>query len=137
MLERLEHGPAQQVLAREQVLLPERGPARLREPDPQQLAGVVPLVERLGAVHALVALQPDQRRAEARGEGARRLSLADAGLALEQQRLREPQRQEERRGEALVGQVAGAVEQRGDGLRPGDRGLQRAAHRAFAASTAS
>ena len=41
-----------------------RSPRGLREPDPQQLPRVVPLVEGLGRVDALVALQADQRRVE-------------------------------------------------------------------------
>ena len=64
---------------------------------PQQLAGIVPLVERLGRVDALVALQPDQRRVEHGGQRLGRLGLADAGLAFEQQRLRQPHGAEQRR----------------------------------------
>ena len=40
--------------------------ARLGQPDAEQLARVVPLVERLGGVDALEALQPDQRGVEQR-----------------------------------------------------------------------
>ena len=59
----------------------------------QQLARVVPLVERLGGVDALVALQPDQRGAQRRAASALAASvLPTPGLALEQQRLRQAQR---------------------------------------------
>ena len=62
--------------------------ARLGQPDAQQLARVVPLVERLAGVDALVALQPVQRRVQHAGQRLGRLRLADARLALQQQRLR-------------------------------------------------
>ena len=41
---------------------------RVRQPDAQQLARIVPLVQRLGRVDPVVALQADQRRVEDRGE---------------------------------------------------------------------
>jgi hypothetical protein len=63
------------------------GAARVAErPDGQQLAGVVPLVERLVGVDALVALQPDELPPEHGGQHPGDLGLADAGLALQQQR---------------------------------------------------
>ena len=52
----------------------------------EQLAGVVPLVDGLGDVDALVALQADQLAAGPAGQHLGHLGLADAGLALEQQR---------------------------------------------------
>ena len=54
-------------------------------PKPQQLLGVVPLVQRLGGVEPLVALQPDELPAEHVGQHPGDLGLAHAGLALEQQ----------------------------------------------------
>ena len=60
--------------------------ARLQRARVQELARVVPLVQRLRRVDALVALQPDQLRAEDAGERLPDLRLADAGLALEQER---------------------------------------------------
>ena len=63
-LDRLEHGPPDQELAAEQLGLVDR--ARLRCADVQQLAGVVPFVDRVGDIEPLVALQADQRRSRAR-----------------------------------------------------------------------
>ena len=85
-------GRRDQVVRAEQVLLAQRLAARVGQPDAEQLAGVVPLVERLGRVDPLVALQADQRRVEHGRERLGRLGLADARLALEQQRLGQPQR---------------------------------------------
>ena len=53
----------------------------------QQLPRVIPVVDRVMQVDALVTLQPDQARARSRGQGAGDLGLADPGFALEQQRL--------------------------------------------------
>jgi hypothetical protein len=72
----------------------------------EQLARVVPLVERLVRVDALVALQPDQVATQDRSEHLRDLGLADPDLPFEQQRP--PQRQRHVHGgrEPAVGQVA-------------------------------
>ena len=94
VLERLQQRPPQQELASEQLA---RLGARLGGADRQQLALVVPVVDRVVEVDALVALQADQPRARRRGERARDLGLADAGLALEQQRLLEGRRRGRRR----------------------------------------
>ena len=75
--------------------------------DPQDLLGVVPLVERAGLVDALVALQPHQARAGGLRDGARQLGLADAGGAFHQQWLAQPVGEEHRCGRCGVGQVAG------------------------------
>ena len=72
----------------------------------QQLARVVPVVHGLGGVDALVALQADQLAAGPPADHLGDLGLADAGLALEQQRPLQRQRQEDGRGQAVVGQVA-------------------------------
>ena len=72
----------------------------------QQLAGVVPLVHGLVGVEALVALEPDQLAARPRRDGLGDLGLADTGVALEQQRPLQPEREEDRRGQPLVGEVA-------------------------------
>ena len=80
--------------------------AGLGGPQVEQLAGVVPVVDGLGGVDALVALQADQLAAGPAAEHLGHLGLADAGLALEQQRPAQRQRQEHRRGQPLVGEVA-------------------------------
>jgi hypothetical protein len=83
VLERAQEGPADEVVGPEEVLLAQLLAARVRQPDAQQLAGVVPLVERLGGVDPVVALQADERGVEHGGERLGRLGLADARLALE------------------------------------------------------
>ena len=57
-------------------------------------------------VDALVALKPDQARSGGRRERLSDLRLADARLALEQQRLLERNREEHGDGEAPVSEVA-------------------------------
>ena len=83
---------------------------RLGQPDGEQLTLVVPVVERLARGQALVALQPHQRRVQGLGEDLRGGRLADPGLALEQQRQPEPERQEDRRRHPFVGEVVVLVE---------------------------
>ena len=56
----------------------------------EQLLAVVPLVEGLGLVLALVALQPQQPAAGGRGQRLGQLGLADAGRPLDEQRLLQP-----------------------------------------------
>ena len=72
----------------------------------EELAAVVPVVDGLGGVDALVALQADQLAAGPRRQHLGHLGLADAGLALEQQRPAQRHGQEHRRRQPLVGQVA-------------------------------
>ena len=74
--------------------------------DLQHLPRVVPLVERLVRVDALVALQADQAAIEHRGEGLGHLGLADADLAFEEDRSSERQRDVQRGGQPAVGEVA-------------------------------
>ena len=71
----------------------------------QELTRVVPLVERLRGVDALVALEPDQLGVEDAGERLRELGLADAGLALEQERTLHREREIDGAGKAVLGQV--------------------------------
>src|SRR5262249_8190238 len=75
----------------------------LCDADPEELSRIVPLVERLRRVDALVALEPDQPRVEHLGEGLRRLGLADARLSLEKQWLRQAEREEQRGRAPTVG----------------------------------
>ena len=53
----------------------------------QKLLGVFPLVERLGLVQSLIALQADHLQAAPGGDRLRKLGLADAGGAFDQDRL--------------------------------------------------
>ena len=72
----------------------------------EQLARVVPFIDGVSEVDAFVALQPDEPRAEHVGHDLRGLSLADARLALDEERLFELQGKEYRRGEAAVADIA-------------------------------
>jgi hypothetical protein len=92
------------------------------EADLQHLARVVPLVGGAGEVQALVALQADQRPAQHGGQRLRDLGLAGAGLAFQEQRALQLQRQEHRGGERALGHVVqreqvrrGVVDARGQG----------------------
>ena len=73
--------------------------------DAQQLLLVVPLVERLGLVEALVALQADEPGAGDLGHRLGQLGLARAGRALDQDRLPQPVGEVDDPGDALVGEV--------------------------------
>src|SRR5262249_25592489 len=84
--------------------------------DREQLLAVVPLVQRLGLVEALVALEADQRAVEVARERLRQLRLADAGRPLDEDRLAQAggQVRDERR--RLAGQVPDGLEAIGDVL---------------------
>ena len=87
--------------------------------DAQQLLLVVPLVERLGLVEALVALQADQPGAGHLGHRLGQLGLARARRALDEDRLLQPVGEVHDAGDALVGQVVDLPQRladRGDGL---------------------
>jgi hypothetical protein len=73
--------------------------------DPQQLLLVVPLVQRLGLVEALVALQPDQAGAVHLRHRLGQLGLAGAGGALDEDRLAEPVGEVDDAGDTFVGEV--------------------------------
>ena len=79
--------------------------ACLAQPDLEHLARVVPLVDRGRDVEALVALEPDEPAAEHRREDLGDLGLADARLALEQDRPAELEAQEDDGRERPVGDV--------------------------------
>ncbi len=80
----------------------------------EDLSREVPVVERLRGVDALVALQPDQRQVERRGERLGECGLAGAGLALDQQRPLHPQGQEGDGRELVVGEIARCAEPPGE-----------------------
>ena len=90
--------------------------ARLEQPDLEHLARVVPLVDGRVDVEALVALEADEPGAEGRREDLGELGLADAGLALEEQRAAELEGEEDRRRERAVGDVVALAEVVLDGL---------------------
>ena len=74
--------------------------------------GVVPVVDRVMQVDSLVALQADQARAGGGRQRPRDLRLADAGLALEQQRLLERDREVDGQRERAAGEIALGGERR-------------------------
>jgi hypothetical protein len=115
--EGLEERPLQQVLPRE-----DRGLERFRGRAPplrglhaQELARVVPLVERGLDVDPLVALQADQLRAEDAGEDLGDLGLAHSRVALDEERLAHLHREVECHGDGGVGDVAAALHRLEDG----------------------
>ena len=71
----------------------------------EELARVVPLVERMADVEPLIALEANQVGPERRGDGGGERGLADACLAFEEQRPLQSQRQEQRDREATVGDI--------------------------------
>jgi hypothetical protein len=97
--QRLEQRPAQEELRGVQL-------GRAARAQLQQLARIVPVVQRVVDVDALVALQPDERRAGRRGECLGELGLPDAGLAFEQQRAAQLQSEVDDGPKTLVDEVA-------------------------------
>ena len=81
------------------------------EPDLHHLRRVVPLVDGGGDVEPLVALEADQLAPERLGQNLGDLGLADAGLALEEERPAHLQREEEHGRKRPVGDVAGGGEE--------------------------
>ena len=69
----------------------------------EQLTGVVPLVDGVRHVEPLVALQADQPSAARRRQSLGRFGLADPGLAFQQQRLADRQRDEKRGCQSALG----------------------------------
>src|SRR3954447_21686916 len=128
VLERLQERPAHQKLPGVELVL-EAGPVLghakgLCRADVQELPRVVPLVDRLVHVYALVALEPDERRFEDAREYLRHLRLADPGLAFQEERAAELEGEEDRGGQALVRQVVALPELDGELLRTRNAGGQ-------------
>ena len=94
---------------------------RLERPHVQDLAGEVPVVEGLGRVDALVALQPDERQVHRLGERLGQGGLAGARLALHEQRPAQAQGEPGDRREGVVGEVAGLAERIGQVVRRAER----------------
>src|SRR4051812_9569264 len=113
--DRAHQRPLEQELLAEDVvlhLLPARA-LGLRL-DAQELLAVVPLVERLGLVEPLVALQAHEGAIEVLRQRAGELGLADAGRALDEDRLAEFGGQVRDERGRLAGEVADGAQARGD-----------------------
>src|SRR5207302_11108707 len=89
---------------------------------------VVPLVDGMCEVDALVALQPDQSSAQDLGHHLGRLGLPHAGLALDEQWLLQLEREEDRGRQSSIAYVAPLAQALLDGLdrcgRPGFHGVK-------------
>ena len=111
----LEQGAGEEELLGEEVVL-DLGPvAFLLGLDAQELLLVVPLVEGLGLVEALVALEADQAGAGDFGDALGKFGLAGTGRALDDDRLAEAVGQVDDAGDPLVGQVLGLGQHGADG----------------------
>ena len=109
-LERLEERPPDEELRFEDAATVADVAAGLAQPDLEHLARVVPLVDRVRDVEALVALEPDEPAAEARGEDLGQLRLADPRLTLEEQRPAELEGQEDGGRQRAVAEVVPGTE---------------------------
>src|ERR687889_1609628 len=108
MLQRLQQRTAYQELAVVEVALdafPIFAAEGFGGANVEELAGVVPLVDCLVDVYALVALQADERRLEDAGENFGDLGLADPCLAFQEQWPSKLEGEEDRGGQPLVRQV--------------------------------
>ena len=89
----------------EQILLRALGPRVTQRANVEHLPGVVPLVDGVVNVDALVALESDELAAGHPRHGAGQLCLADSHLTFKQQRLAQLKGEEQRRGEPTIGDV--------------------------------
>lgn len=88
----------------------------LGQADLHHLAGVVPFVDGGGDVEAFVALQANQLSPEGLAQHLGDLGLADAGLALQEQRPAQAQRQVQSRGERPVGDISAGAQKLEGGI---------------------
>src|SRR5205807_8321253 len=97
VVDRIEQRAAKQELRAEDLALGRFSVLPLpHQPDMEELARIVPFVDRVRQVDAFVALQADQARAQDVGHDLGRLRLADARFAFYEQRLLQLERQEDR-----------------------------------------
>lgn len=113
-----QYGPQQG--ARDEItLIVEIG--SLTRPDGQQLACVIPFVGGGCDIQPVIALQADELGAECARQYPRQLGLAGPGLALDEQRTPEAQRQKDTGGELGARDIVLREQQRAgrlDGGRP-------------------
>ena len=112
--ERLKQRALYQELRREDIAAQALAAAvagRFGKPDLDHLPGVVPLVDGGRDVQSLVALKPDQPPPERVAQDLGDLGLADPGLALQEKRPVQLERQEESGRQRPFGDVVAAGEQ--------------------------
>ena len=85
--------------------LPTERPGRVEEAQLEELARVVPLVQRVTDVEPFIALETYQIGAQRGGGRPGKRRLAHAGLALEEERPFQSEREKQRHGKATVRQV--------------------------------
>ncbi len=109
--DRTQERTLEQIFAGKDGLLELRGIAApvLRHPQPQHLAGVVPLVEGRVDVEPLVALEPDELRIQQARENLGELGLPDAGIPFDQERLAHLPGEKHRGRDGGIGDVAAAL----------------------------
>jgi hypothetical protein len=115
--DRVHQRPREQKLLAEDVVLhlvPAGAPALGL--DAQQLLAVVPLIQGLGLVEALVALEPDEPSVEDLRQRLGELGLADTRRTLDEDRLAELVCEEGDERGRLRGKVADLAQTLGDGL---------------------
>jgi hypothetical protein len=113
-LQRLEQRPLDQEALGEHVMLDALAivlPLRLGGANRDHLGRVVPLIDRIGDIEALVALQADQPAPERGRQDFGDLGLADAGFALEEDWPTHLERQEQDSRQRPVGEVVGVSQE--------------------------
>ena len=115
-LYRRQQGPLQEELGAEQLVdLALIAEAMLGErPDLEHLSGVVPLVQGLIGVDALVALETDQPAVEDRRQNLGDFGLPHAHLTLEKERPAQGHGDEDGGGKAAIGEVSALAEKIGE-----------------------
>ena len=88
----------------------------------EELLRILPLVERLGLVEPLVALQANELGRERRGQRLGELGLADAGRPLDEDRLLHAVGEVDRGGDAAVAHVVVGAQARDDVVDAGEGG---------------
>ncbi len=78
---------------------------RLEDAELEQLAGIVPLVQRVADLEPFIALEANEIAVKNSRDRRCERGFADARLAFDEQRTLQAEREEERGREALVGDV--------------------------------
>src|ERR1700730_4891834 len=106
--DRGEQRPFQQVFFGKNPVLDGLGIGAVMGLDREQLALVVPFIERGRLIEPLIALQADQFGRVCEGQRLCHLSLADASLAFDQKRPPQQVHQRDRIRDFTIGDVAGS-----------------------------